>query len=255
MFKKIGAFLGSPEAAVGSAIVGGFLGNRGQRSANAANAQLAHNQMQFQERMSRTAYQRQVADMKAAGINPMLSAKMGGASTPSGQTAVMQNTAKAGIEGAMMVANLKNMQATARRTNAEANVIEETGMDKAHSDIGQNVANARKLDADREKMFAEVQKIHGETNKIDYLIKQIQAETRKIQAGIYLTAAQTGESVERKALIKNQATYYVWQSAKKIIEKDILKMDYNLQKQLYGLKPTNATQLLKFLFMMRRGGK
>lgn len=118
--------MGSPAFATGASIVGGFLGNRGQRAANAANAQLAHNQMQFQERMSRTAYQRQVEDMKAAGINPMLSAKMGGASTPSGQTAVMQNTAKAGIEGAMMVANLKNMQATARKTNAEAENIEKT---------------------------------------------------------------------------------------------------------------------------------
>jgi hypothetical protein len=118
--------MGTPAFATGASIVGGFLGNRGQRAANAANAQLAHNQIQFQERMSRTAYQRQVADMKAAGINPMLSAKMGGASTPSGQTAVMQNTAKAGIEGAMMVANLKNMQATARKTNAEAENIENT---------------------------------------------------------------------------------------------------------------------------------
>lgn len=135
MFKKIGAMLGHPGAAVGASIVGGFLGNRGQRAANAANAQLAHNQMQFQERMSRTAYQRQVEDMKAAGINPMLSAKMGGASTPSGQTAVMQNTAKAGIEGAMMIANLKNMQATARKTNAEANVIEGTGVRTAEAKL------------------------------------------------------------------------------------------------------------------------
>lgn len=126
MFKKIGAMLGSPGAAVGASILGGFLGQRGQSATNAANAQLAHQQIQFQERMSNTAYQRQIADMKAAGINPMLSAKMGGASTPSGQTAVMQNTAKAGIEGAMMVANLKNMQATARKTNAEANNIERT---------------------------------------------------------------------------------------------------------------------------------
>ena len=251
MLKKIGAMMGSPAFATGASIVGGFLGNRGQRAANAANAQLAHNQMQFQERMSRTAYQRQVADMKAAGINPMLSAKMGGASTPSGQTAVMQNTAKAGIEGAMMVANLKNMQATARRTNAEAKVIEKTGMRKAESDIGQTVANSRKINADRERIFAEVNRIRGETNKIDYLIKQIQAETRKIKAGTLLTYEQTAESIDRQYMIKQQQDLFYQQTLKVLQEERIFKMDADIQQKLYDLKPGNAANLLKILMSMR----
>ena len=243
--------LGHPGAAVGASIVGGILGNRGQTAANAANAQMAHNQMQFQERMSRTAYQRQVEDMKAAGINPMLSAKMGGASTPSGQTAVMQNTAKAGIEGAMMVANLKNMQATARRTNAEAGVIEKTGLRKAETDIGQTVANSRKINADRERIFADTTRIKGETNKIDFLIKQIKAEVRKIDAGTMLTYEHTAESIERQYMIKQQKDLFFRQTLKVLQEERIIKMDADIQQKLFDLKPGNASNLLKLLMTMR----
>lgn len=58
-----------------------------QGVANEFNAEQAQIQRDWEERMSNTAIQRAVNDMKVAGINPVLAVSHGGASTPSGGSA------------------------------------------------------------------------------------------------------------------------------------------------------------------------
>jgi len=86
---------------IGSSLLGGLFGMKGASDANKASAKAAQAQMDFQERMSNTAHQREIKDLEAAGLNPILSAKLGGASSPGGaqpnivnEMAPMENAAR-----------------------------------------------------------------------------------------------------------------------------------------------------------------
>lgn len=76
---------------------------------------------EFQREMSNTAIRRQIDDLRAAGINPLLAAKIGGASTPGGSQANIPDMGAAISQGAQTGASLEIMksQATSAKTKAE----------------------------------------------------------------------------------------------------------------------------------------
>lgn len=211
----VGAALGTvaPFVSAGASLAGSMLQASGQRAANRANVALARERMAFesgeastarlweqdqagvqrawQERMSSSAYSRAMADMRAAGLNPILAYRQGGASTPGGAMAraPMPRGAQAVVVnpysgfgetlGRAASSALDTVRLPRELELLEANVekvVSETHTQRAVKYLRQleadlTVARIRTEDLRPERVFAEIE-------KLGYDVEKVRAEVR-----------------------------------------------------------------------------
>lgn len=170
----------APFAPIAGAVLGGIFSAR----------QAAQNR-EFQERMSSTAHEREVRDLRRAGMNPILTTRSGGASTPSGnvaQTPEFGGAAAQSINSALALrrAKLENellasqVDKTVMETKVSGQSLDERiGGQQSRLDIlsSERQLAAMSVDQRREMFQQEIAKVKQEISNMVTSAKGVEART------------------------------------------------------------------------------